>query len=70
MSVIYIKSVMMVGSRCKGLWVDWEIDHAPPVKITLIVIVSCYGWRLPILILTTHAGSTSLVSSTLIFVDL
>ena len=39
---------------------DWEIDHAPPEKITLIVIVSCYGCRLPILTLTTHAGSISL----------
>ena len=66
----YIRSVMMVGSRCKGLRVDWEIDHAPPEKITLIVIVSCYGCRLPILTLTTHAGSTSLVSSTLVLVHL
>ena len=65
----YIRCVMMVESRCKGLRVDWEIDHAPPEKITLIT-VSCYGCRLPILTLTTHAGSTSLVSSTLVLVHL
>ena len=36
MSVI-IRSVMMIGSRCKGLRVDWEIDHAPPEKMTLTI---------------------------------
>ena len=65
----YIRSVMMVGSRCKGLRVDLEIDHAPPEKITLIVSPMVVDY-LYLPLLHMHAGSTSLVSSTLVLVHL